>query len=85
MTRADHGTPNKLAEWNFARFRRFQIGQIDKLAPKYLDKDASVAGWPWKTALKHDCASPVLARRCGGQAKKVSHKGARQPGGLLAG
>ena len=38
--RADDGTTNKLAESVFSRFGRFQIGQIHKLAPKYLDNDA---------------------------------------------
>jgi hypothetical protein len=38
--RADDGTTNNLAESYFSRFRRFQIGQIHKLAPKYLDNYA---------------------------------------------
>ena len=38
--RADDGTTSNLAESVFSRFRRFQIGQIHKLAPKYLDNDA---------------------------------------------
>ena len=39
--RADDGTTNNLAESYFSRFRRCQIGQIHKLAPKYLDNYAN--------------------------------------------
>ena len=39
--RADDGTTNNLAESVFSRFRRFQIGQIHKVAPKYLDNYAN--------------------------------------------
>jgi len=39
--RADDGTTNNLAESYFSRFRRCQIGQIHKVAPKYLDNYAN--------------------------------------------
>jgi transposase-like protein len=39
--RADDGTTNNLAESYFSRFRRFQIGQIHKVSPKYLDNYAN--------------------------------------------
>lgn len=35
--RAADGTTNNQAESYFSRFRRFQIGQVHKLTPKYLD------------------------------------------------
>jgi len=38
--RAEDGTTNNLAESYFSRFRRCQIGQIHKVAPKYLDNYA---------------------------------------------
>ncbi|WP_287698121.1 transposase, partial [Accumulibacter sp.] len=39
--RADDGTTNNLAESYVSRFRRFHIGQIHKVAPKYLDNYAN--------------------------------------------
>ena len=39
--RADDGTTNNLAESYSSRFRRCQIGQIHKVAPKYLDNYAN--------------------------------------------
>jgi transposase-like protein len=39
--RADDGTTNNLAASCFSRFRRFQMGQVHKLAPKYLDNYAN--------------------------------------------
>jgi len=50
--RADDGTTNNLAESYFARFRRFQIGQVHKLSPRYLDHYA------------HEIAYQEDARRC---------------------
>jgi len=38
--RAADGTTNNQAESYFSRFRRFQIGQIHKVTPKYLDNYA---------------------------------------------
>jgi transposase-like protein len=39
--RADDGTTNNLAESYVSRFRRFHIGQVHKVAPKYLDNYAN--------------------------------------------
>ena len=87
--RAADGTTNKLAESYVSRFRRFHIGQIHKVAPKYLDHYANEMAWRedtrrWRNGdifrdIVGKCARALVSRDCCGY-----WQGNHRPGDGLA-